>query len=202
MPEIEIKLTHPDPGVLMAAFRDPAIAVGSAEQTIRMRSEYYDTADEILFAARCGLRFRAENERGVVTLKTQSAPSDASGLSVRGEFEVEADSLSEALPKICALAPAYAELLRKAAPDLKMTAAVTFTRIERHAVFGETEIAFSVDTGVFNNDPAKPFAEFEAELKRGSAEEMRTICADLAKTYGLIPLADSKLKRALACRSR
>lgn len=201
MPEIEIKLTHPDPSVLRAAFDDPAIAAGSTPQTIRMCSEYYDTADEALFSAGCGLRFRAENERGVVTLKTQSAPSDASGLSVRGEFEVEAASISEALPQICALAPAYADLLRQVAPTLKMTAAVTFTRIERHAVFGETEIAFSVDTGVFNNDPTKPFAEFEAELKRGSSDKMVAICAELAKTYGLVPLADSKLKRALACRS-
>ncbi len=201
MPEIEIKLTHPDPSVLRAAFDDPAIAAGSDPQTIRMCSEYYDTADELLFAAGCGLRFRAENDRGVVTLKTQSVPADASGLSVRGEFEVEAASLAEALPQICALAPAYADLLRKAAPDLKMTAAVSFTRIERHTVFGETEIAFSVDTGVFNNDPTKPFAEFEAELKRGSSEAMIAICGDLAKTYSLVPLADSKLKRALACRS-
>ena len=201
MPEIEIKLTHPDPSVLRAAFDDPAIAAGSTPQTIRMCSEYYDTADEALFSAGCGLRFRAENERGVVTLKTQSAPSDASGLSVRGEFEVEAASISEALPQICALAPAYADLLRQVASTLKMTAAVTFTRIERHAVFGETEIAFSVDTGVFNNDPAKPFAEFEAELKRGSSDKMVAICAELAKTYDLVPLADSKLKRALACRS-
>ena len=201
MPEIEIKLTHPDPGVLRAAFDDPAIAVGSTPQTIRMCSEYYDTADEALFSAGCGLRFRAENERGVVTLKTQSAPSDASGLSVRGEFEVEAASISEALPQICALAPAYADLLCQVAPTLKMTAAVTFARIERHAVFGETEIAFSVDTGVFNNDPTKPFAEFEAELKRGSSDKMVAICAELAKTYDLVPLADSKLKRALACRS-
>lgn len=200
MPEIEIKLTHTDPNVLHAAFADPAIAAGNATQTIRMCSEYYDTADETLFAAGCGLRFRAENDRGVVTLKTQAAPADASGLSVRGEFEVEADSLTEALPKICALAPAYADLLHKVAPNLKMTAAVTFTRMERHATFGETEIAFSVDTGIFNNDPAKPFAEFEAELKRGNADAMVAICADLARTYGLVPLADSKLKRALACR--
>lgn len=201
MPEIEIKLTHPDPSVLRAAFDDPAIAAGSPPQTIRMCSEYYDTADEALFSAGCGLRFRAENERGVVTLKTQSAPSDASGLSVRGEFEVEAASISEALPQICALAPAYADLLRQVASTLKKIAAVAFTRIERHAVFGETEIAFSVDTGVFNNDPAKPFAEFEAELKRGSSDKMVAICAELAKTYDLVPLADSKLKRALACRS-
>ena len=201
MPEIEIKLMHPDPSVLRAAFDDPSIAVGGNPQTIRMCSEYYDTADEALFSAGCGLRFRAENERGVVTLKTQSAPSDASGLSVRGEFEVEAASISEALPQICALAPAYADLLRQVASTLKMTAAVTFTRIERHAVFGETEIAFSVDTGVFNNNPAKPFAEFEAELKRGSSDKMVAICAELAKTYDLVPLADSKLKRALACRS-
>ena len=201
MPEIEIKLMHPDPSVLRAAFDDPAIAAGSTPQTIRMCSEYYDTADEALFSAGCGLRFRAENERGVVTLKTQSAPSDASGLSVRGEFEVEAASISEALPQICALAPAYADLLRQVASTLKKIAAVAFTRIERHAVFGETEIAFSVDTGVFNNDPAKPFAEFEAELKRGSSDKMVAICAELAKTYDLVPLADSKLKRALACRS-
>ena len=201
MPEIEIKLMHPDPSVLRAAFDDPAIAAGSTPQTIRMCSEYYDTADEALFSAGCGLRFRAENERGVVTLKTQSAPSDASGLSVRGEFEVEAASISEALPQICAFAPAYADLLRQVASTLKKIAAVAFTRIERHAVFGETEIAFSVDTGVFNNDPAKPFAEFEAELKRGSSDKMVAICAELAKTYDLVPLADSKLKRALACRS-
>ena len=61
MPEIEIKLTHPDPQVLLAALHDRLIVDASAEavQTIRMHADYYDTADRALFAAGCGLRFRS-----------------------------------------------------------------------------------------------------------------------------------------------
>ena len=202
MPEIEIKLTHPDPQVLLAVLNDRLIVDASDKngQTIRMHAEYYDTADGALFAAGCGLRFRSENDRGVVTLKTQAKPTDATGLSVRGEFETEAASLARALPKICSLAPDYAELLTKHALDLTVTAAVTFTRLEYHADLGDATVAFSVDQGFFNGDPTQSFAEFEAELKSGSETRMTEVCRALAETYGLVPLADSKLKRALAAK--
>lgn len=202
MSEIEIKLTHSNPDVLRNALNDPLLMQASlgTVQTIRMHSAYYDTAAQDLYTAGCGLRFRTENDRGVVTLKVDTRGNSANGLTERGEFEVSADSLAGGLDALCAVASDHAALLAHAAPQLTQIAAVTFTREERHVCIDGTEIAVSADFGWFNNDPNCPFAEFEAELKHGSVETLLSVCDTLTQAYGLVPLADSKLKRALAHR--
>ena len=220
MTEIEIKLSCAERERLLAAFQDDLIrkAAVSAPKKMRMHSEYYDTPDAALYAAGLSLRFRTENGKGYITLKTApacpaaadksgisesaavQAPSD--GLAVRGEYEFPAASLADGLPQVLAAAPQYAAVLRTAVPLLRQTASVTYERTDQEVRFGETAAVFSFDRGYCNGCAEDTFFELEAELKRGDAVVLRDVCHSLSQKYGLTPVTVSKLRRALDKRRK
>ena len=62
---------------------------------ISMETTYYDTVDQKLSSLHWTLRRRMENEISVCTFK---CPHSSGG---RGEWEVEAGSILEGIPKLC-----------------------------------------------------------------------------------------------------
>ena len=187
MTETEIKLSCESRTRLLSAFNDDLIqgaAVAPAE-TLDMRSVYYDTADHALHAAHCALRFRAENGIGRITVKTDPHPadvvSDVPGLAVRGEYECAAESLAEGLPRLLPLLPPETSgMLSGLLPGIAPIASVEFRRIEQAVCVSGAVIAFALDEGFVNGCPSASFFELEAELKHGSAETLRSVCARLA----------------------
>ena len=206
--ETEIKLSCESRTRLLSAFNDDLIqgaAVAPAE-TLDMRSVYYDTADHALHAAHCALRFRAENGIGRITVKPAPHPadvvSDVPGLAVRGEYECAAESLAEGLPRLLPLLPPETSgMLSGLLPGIAPIASVEFRRIEQAVCVSGAVIAFALDEGFVNGCPSASFFELEAELKHGSAETLRSVCARLAEKYALSPVETSKLRRALDHRA-
>ena len=75
-------------------------------QKIPMETTYYDTPSRSLSARRYMLRRRLENGVSVCTLKT------AGNGNLRGEWEVNSDSVTDAIPELCKLGcPADLETL-------------------------------------------------------------------------------------------
>lgn len=157
--------------------------------TYRMESTYYDTLAGNLSQMRCTLRRRLENKKTVYTLKMPATQG-------RAEFEVEAEALHQAVPKLCKLSNfAKPELLQQNQLVAVCGAAFTRTAITTAAEGCVVEIA--LDTGVLTGGgKAIPLCEIEVELKSGSIAAAVAYAENLAAQYQLIPEHQSKFRRA------
>ena len=175
--------------------RDPevlALAVEPARR-YRMRSAYYDTPDRQLRSRRITLRRRMENDCSVICLK---APlPDAPDPHMHGEWELEGEEISDALPRLTALG-APADL-----PDpakLICVCRAEFHRQARLLRFADGSLAeLALDQGFLMGRTARePLCELELEMKSGAPDAARTFLKDLARRYDLRPLEKSKYARA------
>ena len=158
--------------------------------SISMETTYYDTAARTLSARRCTLRRRMENGVSVCTFK---CPHRDGG---RGEWEAEAPSIVEGLPKLC---QAGADLLQIAAEDLVQVCGARFTRLAKTLAVPGGTLELALDRGVLLGGGRElAFAEVEVELKEGSDEAATAFAKQLAETFRLVPEPKSKFARALA----
>ena len=163
-------------------------------QTISMETTYYDTPSGSLSARRYMLRCRLENGVSVCTLKTSGQGN------LRGEWEVEANSVAEAIPELCKLG-CPAELAALASEGLVPICGARFTRKAGVLTFLECAVELALDQGVlFAGDQEIPLREIEVEQKSGSREAVNAFARQLADIYGLQPEEKSKFARALALR--
>jgi inorganic triphosphatase YgiF len=163
-----------------------------AWQRISMETTYYDTPTADLAALRYTLRRRFENGVSVCTVKT---PAGAIG---RGEWEVNCDTIEEAIEKLCKLG-APENLIDLTRKGLKPVCGARFTRqaLTVEIPGGTAELA--LDKGIlFAADREIPICEVEVELKDGSVEEVALFAGLLAQKYGLQPEKKSKFQRAKA----
>ena len=159
-------------------------------KTIQMETTYYDTMDGILGRLHWTVRRRLENGVSVCTVKT-NLPDGS-----RGEWEVEADEVTEALPRLVSMGAPEA-LLAYSAQGLRPTCGARFTRNAAMVNGGRSELA--LDSGVLlGGGKEEPLCEVEVELKQGTDEETACFAKALAKKYGLVPQPKSKLARARA----
>ena len=162
----------------------------SGFHTITMETTYYDTMDGILGRLHWTVRRRLENGVSVCTVKT-NLPDGS-----RGEWEVEADEVAEALPRLVSLGAPEA-LLAYCAQGLRPTCGARFTRNAAMVNGGRSELA--LDSGVLlGGGKEEPLYEVEVELKQGTDEETACFAKALAEKYGLVPQPKSKLARARA----
>lgn len=159
-------------------------------EVYNMDSIYYDTRENLLAQNRISLRRRQENNEVVFTVKTSGSVDGA--LSSRGEWQVEAESLDEALPLLEKLGapPLLFDILNK--NGIVPCARTVFTRKTAPLKLGAS---LCVDVGMLG---AAPFAEIELELSSGSVEDLKTFGAQCCQTFGLKPEAQSKFARARA----
>lgn len=160
--------------------------------SITMETVYYDTAEGHMRRLRWTLRRRYENGVSVCTVKT---PAPGGG---RGEWEVTAPDIREAIPKLIALgAPeALAQLTRE---ELIQVCAARFTRLAATLEIPGATVELALDSGVLlGGGQELPFAEVEAELKAGSEGAVTAFAGDLARRFSLEPEPKSKQQRALA----
>lgn len=179
-------------------FRADAAAISEIQKkyshftTISMETTYYDTPDRKLSARRCTLRRRMENDVSVCTLKCPHADGG------RGEWEVEAPSITEGIPSLCQ-AGADPELVELTSSGLIEVCGARFTRLAMTLAIPGGTVELALDRGVLlGNGRELPLAEVEVELKEGTDEAAVTFAKALADEFGLIPEEKSKFARAMA----
>jgi len=194
--ELEYKLAVSSPALLEQILFDREIAQvrQGGYRLLNMATVYYDTADRRLSALCWTLRLRQENETLVATLKT---PGDG---RARGEWECQAYSIYEALPK----------LLEQGAPE-KLTELLTgqtlipicaaqFTRRAADVAFADgTVCELCGDIGMLvGGTKEENLCEIEVELKSGDADTAAAFAGELQERFGLAEEPRSKFARASA----
>ena len=161
-------------------------------QTITMETTYYDTPSGALSARRYMLRRRLENGVSVCTLKTSGEGN------LRGEWEVNCNSITDAVPELCKLG-APADLSALCAEGLVPICGARFTRKAGLFTLLDCTVELALDRGVlFSGQKEIPLCEIEVEHKAGSQDATDAFAKQLADIYGLTPEAKSKFARALA----
>lgn len=159
---------------------------------IQMETTYYDDPLHRLRALHYTLRRRLENGVSVCTLKT---PLSGGG---RGEWEVIADSVEEAVPELCKLG-APKSLLALTADGVSPCCGARFTRQAALVEEAGAVLEIAVDKGVlFGGEQEIPLCEIEVELKSGTEEQAKAFAFRLAQRHGLSVQPKSKLSRALS----
>ena len=160
--------------------------------TISMETTYYDTMDLKLSMHHWTLRRRMENGVSVCTFKR---PHEKGG---RGEWEVEADSITEGIMKLCQNGADW-ELMRCTAGGLMQVCGARFTRLAATLEVPGAVVELALDEGVLlSRGKELPFAEVEVELKDGTDEAAVAFAKALAEEFGLVPEEKSKFARAMA----
>lgn len=163
-------------------------------ECICMETTYYDTHDGALSKRWYTLRRRMENGISVCTIKIPAQGA------ARGEWEVRAQDIRQAIPELCKLG-CPEDLQALTAGGLVPVCGARFTRQALTVRFRDSLLELALDSGVlFAGDRQVPLCEVEAELKEGSREDAALFGSLLAKTYGLEPETHSKFRRALALR--
>lgn len=193
--EVELKYAAPDAQTLDAVLRE--MADGRAVRTIQMQTRYFDSLDGTLSARKWTLRLRQENERTVACLKSPRQAHDS--LSVRNEWQCEADDLPTAVPQLIATG-APPELASLVACGLREICGARFTRraVTLHLADGSTT-ELALDLGeLTGGEKTLPLCEVELELLHGGPEETQKLAQDLAVRHGLRAEPRSKFVRASA----
>ena len=179
-------------------FRADAAVIGKIREKygcftpISMETTYYDTFDLKLAMHRWTLRRRMENGVSVCTFKR---PHENGG---RGEWEVEAPSITEGIPKLCQ-AGADWELMRATAGGLMEVCSARFTRLAKTLEIPGGIVELALDQGVLlGRGKELSFAEVEVELKEGTDEAAVAFAKALEEEFGLTPEEKSKFVRAMA----
>ena len=160
-------------------------------QTLRMETTYYDTASGALEALRCTLRRRMENGVSVCTLKTPAASG------VRGEWEVQCDTIQAAIPMLCKLSGLRSLAFLETQPVFA-TCGAQFTRRALTLALPDCTVEVALDAGVLTGGGRQePFCELEVELKGGSRGGADAFAAALAEAFSLQIQPLSKFRRAL-----
>ena len=158
--------------------------------TISMETDYYDSPEGALRARHWMLRKRLENGAAVCTLKTPLPDGS------RGEWEVSAPSIEEALPLLLA-AGCPGELEDLARPGLLLWCGARFTRLARKVSCADSVLELALDQGLLLGPKGEiPLLELEAELKSGEDGDALAFGQQLEKDFDLVPEPDSKFKRA------
>ena len=166
--------------------------IAGPEHLLNMHTTYYDTPSGSFSAKHFTLRCRQENDVRVCTLKT---PAIGAG---RQEWEVESDTIEDALSALCKLGGPV-EILSMAKEGLLPICGARFRRIAKTVCLEDTVVELALDSGILAGKGQEiPLCEVEVELKSGSQTVCAAFAQHLAAHYGLSPEPYSKFRRALA----
>ena len=161
-------------------------------QTVVMETTYYDTLDHSLSGQKYMFRKRLENNISVYTLKTPGNGAE------RGEWEVNCDSITDAISELCKL-DCPADFHALCAKGFIPICGARFTRKAGTFNLLDCTVELALDQGIlFSGEKEIPLCELEVELKSGSREAADAFARQLADIYDLQPEEKSKFARALA----
>ena len=197
--ELELKYRLDDAAQLESVLSWQMLAVLRVGEpyTIRMETTYFDTPDGLFSARHRTVRRRMENGRSVFCVKTPCEGS--AGGKLRREWEVEANSFSEAAPRLAALG-APAELAMLPEDALIPVCGAQFTRqAQLLRLSKDTLCELACDAGeLLGAKQTQPFFELELELKEGREADLQAFGQMLAVCFGLSVEPKSKFARARA----
>ena len=174
------------------ALQTIAAGLSGDQQRFSMETTYYDNAAGQLSDRFWTLRRRFENGVSVCTLKTP-APNGS-----RGEFELQCDSIEQAIPELCKLS-GLPELRTLTAEGVLPVCGAKFERLATSVVLQDCTVEVALDQGIlFGGQKQIPLCEVEVELKSGSRDSAVAYAQTLAFMYGLEKERGSKFRRALA----
>lgn len=169
-----------------------ATGLSGDQQRFSMETTYYDNAAGQLSERFWTLRRRFENGVSVCTLKT---PAPDGG---RGEFELQCDSIEQAIPELCKLS-GLPELLTLTAEGVLPVCGAKFERLATTVVLQDCTVEVALDQGIlFGGQKQIPLCEVEVELKSGSRDGAIAYAQALAFMHQLKKEQGSKFRRALA----
>jgi inorganic triphosphatase YgiF len=159
---------------------------------LQMETTYYDTPGGALSQRKITLRRRLENGISVCTLKTPT------GTAARGEFQVECDSITNAIPILCKLS-GLSELLSLTAAGVVPVCGAKFTRTARKVSFGDSLLEIALDQGILmGGGKEQSLFEVEVELLSGKEQDADLYAALLSQRFSLQEEPKSKFRRALS----
>jgi len=116
----------------------------------------------------------------------------------RGEWEVEAATVEEALPVLCKLS-GKEDLAVLTGAGLVEVCGARFTRLAVPVTAGGSLLELALDRGILTGGGRQlPLCEVEAELKAGDPRDADLFAAWLQAAFGLTPENRSKFRRALS----
>lgn len=173
------------------ALKEMDAALTQPPYVLQMETTYYDTPTGDLSKRKITLRRRLENGVSVCTLKTPT------GTAARGEFQVECDSINDAIPILCKLSN-LEELLSLTAQGAIPVCGAKFTRKARRISFGDSLLEVALDQGFLIGDGKElPLFEVEVELLSGEIRDADIYADLLARKFSLQEEPKSKFRRAL-----
>ena len=171
--------------------REIDAALTEPSYVLQMETTYYDTPSGALSKRKVTLRRRLENGISVCTLKSPT------GTAARGEFQVECDSITNAIPILCKLSD-WEELSLLTAEGVVPVCGAKFTRTARKISFGVSLLEVALDAGVLMGGGKEiPLFEVEVELLSGNRQDADLYAALLAQRFSLQEEPKSKFRRAL-----
>ena len=174
------------------ALREIDTALTEPPYVLQMETTYYDTPKGAFSKRKITLRRRLENGVSVCTLKTPT------GTAARGEFQVECDSITAAIPILCKLSN-LEELLPLTAQGVVPVCGAKFTRTARKISFGDSLLEVALDAGILiGGGKELPLFEVEVELLSGETRDADMYAGLLARKFSLQEEPKSKFRRALS----
>ena len=194
--ELEYKLQVENEAALLHILADGelcSLSVSSWQET-KMKTTYFDASDRRFSSRHWTLRHRQEGDRCILCIKTPLSEPH-----IRGEWEIEADGLTESNVRKLVEAGAPAELLDLYAKGgVEPLCGAEFLR--RHVMlrFSDgSEAELAGDCGILHGkEEACALCELELELYRGAPAEMLALVQRLCKRYNLHEQPLSKFARA------
>ena len=163
---------------------------------VEMEAAYYDTADGMISGLRGGLRFRRENDKGVVCLKLAAQASYGGACKLREEFECEAADLVSGIRKLPSAGAPQELCDRLLQQELVLLGRMTFSRRTCLLAYGACTCELALDRGtMYRHDRTRPICEAELELKSGSEEDFSALALRMQNELHLEPQPLSKLAR-------
>ncbi len=178
--------------------------LGQIDQEEHQINGFFDTEDRRLSKEGWALRVRAEDKRGLVTLKGETSGDER--VSIRDEIESEI-SRGEAVEvldlrrNILDIAAAPVEFIKEHWGELEMAKLVHFenTRQEKEFKIGDYMYMLQIDTTEFSDGSV----EYELEVETADEEKVEVVNDSLRKLFvsleiPFIPQSQTKFARAQA----
>jgi uncharacterized protein YjbK len=197
--EIEIKLQ-------LGSFTDYLKLVGflgQIESEEHQTNGFFDTEDRRLAKGGWALRVRAENRRGLVTLK--SIPTQSGAAVIRQEIETEisrgtAIEILNLRSELLEQKVMPVEYVKREFPNLALAKLIQFQNVRQRKLFriGDQNYLLEVDKTEYNDGSV----DYELEVELSKSEQIEVVENHLQKLFNTLNIPferqlESKLVRAL-----
>lgn len=196
--EIELKYILPDAEAGFRILEELAPDKKGDFERAHMKSEYFDTADELLGSQSISMRMR--NQNGVSYFNVKAKVSDQNDLALRDEWEYEAENIYDGLKNLPDTGIDSLARIARGEIQIIPIAEFEFDRVYIETDLGDGCVAeVCVDYGTMTDgDKIFSFSELEAELKQGyNIDSLMDFGRKLCERHNLQPQPHTKLARAL-----